>query len=217
MAKKKRSIAEKMGSTRVLLENVVADDIKSVLLNFGYDDASFDFGKQLFTTGDSLIQKRKELFGDQLIATRKLNAKEKEAYNYYMDNVKLSKVALTGFDGMMAKLGILGDRDDSFEGWVSQARQYYKNAQNDPNILQKLTKVGLTLEKLQAGDQLLDQLEKLKSEREDAKGKAQTATKDRDKALDDLFAWASALKQVCRVAFKDNLQILERLGILVPS
>ena len=58
---------------------------------------------------------------------------------------------------------------------------------------------------------LVAQVKSLGETQQREKGKAQTATKERDAAIDALDEWLSEFRTVAKIALEDNAQMLEAL------
>ncbi len=215
---KKQTIAEKMNSTRVLITNLTADEnLKLGVLEFGFDEESLTFGKNKYNEGIQKIQEKDELYGEFYKITERLNDKAVVVFKIHMEDLTLARRALKGLPDLLDKLSIQTKSARSFAQRIKDARHFYLTAIGDPEILEKFTKFNLTLEKLQNHLTLLEELEALDAHQEDLRGKAQIATEERNRVLKELFDWAADLIAVCRIAFKDEPQTLERLGIRVPS
>jgi len=215
---KKSTLAERMNSTRVLITNLNADEsLKARVLEFGFDEESLTFGKTKYDEAILAIQKKDELYGEFYKVTERLNEKAVEAFGIHREDLTLAKRALRGLPDLKDKLGIKKSSARSFAQRIKDARRFYLTATADTEILDKLTKFNLTLEKLQNHLTLIEEIETLDALQEDLRGKAQIATKERDLVLKELFDWASDLVAVCRIAFKAEIQTLERLGIMIPS
>ena len=215
---KKQTIAEKMNSTRVLITNLSADEnLKLGVLEFGFDEESFTFGQNKYSEGILKIQAKDELYGEFYKVTERINEKAVEVFTIYTEDLTLARRALKGLPDLLDKLGMKTKSARTFAQRIKDARHFYMTAIADPEILEKFTKFNLTLEKLQNRLTLLEELEALDALQEDLRGKAQIATEERNRVLKELFDWAADLIAVCRIAFKDEPQTLERLGIRVPS
>lgn len=106
-----------------------------------------------------------------------------------MRHVKIARVALKSDRGAFQKLALDGKRKVTLSGWLGQAKQFYLNALADADILAKLGQFGVTQEKLQAAQQLLQEVETANAAQEKEKGEAQQATLERDAAFEKLDDW----------------------------
>ena len=80
-----------------------------------------------------------------------------------------------------------------------------------------MARFGITQEKLEAGQQLVNEVEKKLNNQLKEKGDAQNATQVRDETFEDLQDWMSDFIGISRIALKDKSQYLEILGIVVPA
>ena len=88
---------------------------------------------------------------------------------------------------------------------------------NSPDILAKLGIYGVTEEKLETGQAEVKAVEAANLVQEKERGEAQTATKARDVALDELNEWMGDFIALARVALDEQPQRLEKLGVVAPS
>jgi len=76
---------------------------------------------------------------------------------------------------------------------------------------------GITQEKLEAGQQLVNDVEEKMNVQLKEKGEAQNATQERDEAFEELQDWMGDFIAIARIALDDKSQYLEVLGIVEPS
>jgi len=218
MSKTKRTLAEKLLSAQVAIDNAISDvEIKTLLTEYGYDDVRLGEGKALLDTTNQLQQTQQKEYGDQFEATNALNSIWDSANNDYIRFVKISRVALKNEFAIYQKLGLNGVRKASLSGWLAQAKQFYLNALADSTALAKLSTFGITDIKLEAGKALVEETESKNAIQEKEKGEAQQSTIERDQGADMLFEWLSDFMVIARIALEGKPQLLEKLGVVEPS
>jgi hypothetical protein len=218
MGYSRKSFSDYLLKTRVVFDNLEKlPELKTVLLEFGYDDARIQVGAALRTTAETLFQEHLEKRQLWQSMTATLNEKLDEAYKVFTAYVQWLRKELTGDPQSIAVLGLKGPRERRGGRFVDQSTNFYSTAINDPVLLAKLQTFGLTLEKLQAGLDLVNAYSTVYSEYKEVKGDCQRLVVDRDNAFKVLRLWMAAFVAAGRVAFKDNPQTLERLGIFVRN
>ena len=211
----KRKMANVLASARVAIENAQAnEEIKGFIVNYGFDDERLQEGSELLKTAEALYQEQKSKRGDQITVSNQLQEKFDHAYTLYMGYVKLSRLALKDDPGANTTLGLVGERNRTFSGFIAQAKQFYLNAMNNEEIFEKIKKFAITKEKLQAGLDLLSEIEKTDRPQESKKGASQDATLLRNTAFKELMQWMSEFTVASRIALASRPQLLETLGIL---
>jgi len=83
--------------------------------------------------------------------------------------------------------------------------------------MEALGAFNINKEKMEAGQELVLGCEVKYNLQLKEKGEAQTATKVRDEAVDQLDAWMSDFTGIARITLEENPQYLEMLGIVEPS
>jgi hypothetical protein len=209
-----------VGKTKVGFGNAKEHlEIREKILDFGYDEVRLDSLVDLNGRLDSKYHDQQTKRGEQLVATRNLLLKLREERRRYRNFRSLISRAIRGekYEKHAQLLGIDEGIRKSLEGFIKQARQLYVNAAADTEIMGLLTKFGITAEKLQEALTELDELNRLNKIQESKKGLAQIAREERDKLYKELrTAWVD-FKQVCHIAFQDDPQYKEILGIVAPS
>lgn len=88
---------------------------------------------------------------------------------------------------------------------------------NESDFLTKLEKFKVTTDQLNAEKTAIDSLKDLRNQAVVEKGQAQEATRLRNEKLDELDDYCTELKAVAEIALEEKPQLLEKLGIVVPS
>ena len=215
---KNNTIDSKLLSTKVALENALANDnIKSELALYGYDETSLNAGLALYEDTQQKHSAQKKEYGDQYAASDALNEALDTANTLYMRHVKIARVALRTNRGASATLEIDGRRKKTYSGWIKQASIFYTNALADTDIQTALVKFGITAEVLNEGKSAVTNVETKLAAQLKEKGEAQNATEARDQALEELMDWMADFYAISRIAMESNPQYLETLGIVEPS
>jgi hypothetical protein len=217
MTKKKKTLGQKMLQTKVLLDNIMQEPFQSALKKYGYNEARWHEGHRLYEEAKTLIEKRDMAFTTQLKAPRRLNKRKKEAGDYFTEKAIIARKALKNIPDFIKELGLAGRKKESFAGWTTDARHFYNSAPIIPEVKRALERFGITVDSLNKGLTLIENLDPLYADQKDKMGMAQVMTSGRNKKTHALFSWLSDVITCARMAFKDDLQQLERLGITVYS
>lgn len=187
-------------------------DILPVLTRFAYDEIRLNQGLDLYKEAFRLYHKRQREFGEQLRASEIYKTTLKDAKEKFWVIRQAAILALRKHEPLKKIAGIDTPPNRTLGGWMEDARQFYVNSLGTPKIVERLSRFGVTTADLEQGKQLVDEVEKAAVYHEKQKGKAQQATKERDRAYKKMREWMRDFRQVCRIAFVDNPQKLGKLG-----
>ncbi len=194
-----------------------SEEIKSAMAAYGYDETRLQKGNALYNKASELQTIQVKEYGDQYSATDAMNLARAVANKTYMEHLKIARIALVGDRGAGASLQLDGIRKVTFSGWLTQAKTLYANALASPDVTSAMNGFGITQEKLETGQQLVNEVEEKLNSQLMEKGEAQNATQVRDEAFEDLQDWMSDFTTIARIALADKSQYLEMLGIIEPS
>nr|WP_319397978.1 hypothetical protein [uncultured Carboxylicivirga sp.] len=213
-----KKIDELITQSGVAIQNGINQPaIAALLLEFGYTPERMAAGEHLHNEANKLniIQKKED--GEQQAATKELNEAIDATYKVYIPHLKVARIAFRNDTNRWVKLDLGGDRKKSQSGLLGQTKLFYTNLLEDADALARMAEFGQTNEKLETGSSLVLGVEKSIATRKKEMGEAQTATKDRDKAVDELQEWYSDYIGIARLALAEQPQYLEMLGIVEPS
>jgi hypothetical protein len=102
----------------------------------------------------------------------------------------------------------------SLPGWLEEARQFYTNALADPDILNQLSHFGISAQRLEEEQHLLEDVETAMANQEKKAAEAMQVTKERKQAVKELDRWMVDFFAILRLALGKS-QHLEAVGIVV--
>lgn len=216
---KHKSIPEKMQKYSELIDNTISDPvILSGVAVYGYTLEKVKLGKVHLDETAELIVKQGDEDAEQKHADDSFKALRSKIEAQFRKDRKLAKIALEEEPLLLkVNLGVMGDVSYNFPDLMVELNQFYDNALKSTEIMTAFGELNLSSEKLQAMQADIAALKSLKLTQKKEMGEAQMATKERDKKLSVLDKWAKRYKKVATIAFEDQPQILEKLGILVRS
>jgi hypothetical protein len=211
----KTTLEQKLINARLVCKGVQKEPFKTALVKYGYDEIRLAEGLTLLDEARALTEAQKSAYKEQLQASSDFQNGSKDADDYYTEQTILARKALVDDPDSFNLLGLSGKKKVSFEGWTGDARSFYTNALESPVILAALAKFSVTEDILNTGLTLINDLELLQEVHKEKTGHAQVTTPARNAKIDQLERWKSEVITCARLAFKDDLQQLEKLGITV--
>ena len=212
MSKHQEVTEIRFNEVKLLLETAMSDNnIQSYLSDFGYCN-------EKLCEGESLFKEAFELYQNNFIAHKLENPDEfhilwNNAYEYYLQLIHISRIALQNERNAFIQLGLAGPRKKSLYGWLSQANQFYINVLSNPEVCKKLEEFGITKEKLEKGKKQLDTVEVAIVSRNTGNGDTRKISLEYDKALDNMECWFTKFYIVSRIIFENKPQLLNKLQI----
>lgn len=204
--------AGKMAIANALSNKFILD----YLADFNYTTSRLTEGQALLLRAEQLIAAQVGGLGDQKNATEVKDEAWAAADKVYMRLLKAARLVIHK-SGDRTTLGLDGERDQSYLGWLGQCKQFYTQALSRPDLLDQLDDLNVTPAKLQAGLALVTALEAARETQQNQIGLKQNSTETRDSVLADVRAWLSKYLAVAELALEDEPQLLESLGVLVRS
>ena len=212
------SINERLAKYKLFLDVALTDEVvKPLLANYGYDEPTMLAGKALYDTTFTLNQQQEKEVGEKSGATDELDAVRREAFAAYMELVGLTRIVLKRDRNLLSQLDLGGSRESSYDKSYMQMLNFYDAALGSQEIQDKLARVKVTTERLNAGKALVETMQQKHQSQLKETSEAQRATYDRDQALADLDDWMGDFRGVLRIALGSQPQYLERLGLVDPS
>ncbi len=212
------NIDQYLESVHTALTNLQGDtELITPMTAFGYNAAKVGSIAALHDVAYTAHLTQKTEYAEQYGATAAYNTAREAAHTTYMRHLALARIVYKNNVTRSHQLGLHGDRKNSYAEWKVQADQFYNAALADAAIQTDLSAFGVMLATLQEAKALIDAADGAWHTQKKEAGEAQEATQLRDEALDKLQDAYSDMIAVARVAFADDAQKLERMGIVVSS
>jgi hypothetical protein len=201
---------------RTALGNAVDDrSISNKLTAFGYTAERIAEGQALLDAFQEKTLDAVREQGQETVAVSELKEKFSAANKLYMQDLKLARIAIKNNHGLLEQLEANGRRKKNLAGWIQQAKSFYANLDRSGEGMTAMGRFNFTGDTLQTNQAIILELDKKYQDRIREKGEAQETTQLKNEALDTLLDWFSDFRGVARIAFADEPQALEKLGIVV--
>ncbi len=166
------------------------------------------------TAAADLVKKDKK--AEQHEATRVAQNLKRKAERTLAKCISSARLAFEGDPNMLEILGLTGIRDRTFGGWAAFGGRVFEKSLETPERQAQLAKYNVPLEMLQQGQQeMADAVEADKVKRS-KKADAQVATAAKNELYRKLRQWMKDYYKVVEIAFRENPQLKEKVGIVVP-
>ena len=215
MVRPKNALSERLISANVAISNALSDaQIGQLLGEYGYQTVKISEGKSLYEAAEAAVKKQVAAYGDQKDSTARLSAAEKEAKKAYQNLAQVARAAFVRDKAKLAVLGLNSAMPSTLPLFITMATALFDNASHTAEITDVLASYGYTVEKLSRERGKIVELTAANQAQESAKGAAQQATYEQNKAMEAIDYWISAFIKVAKVALRDQPQLLEKLGIV---
>ncbi len=170
--------------------------------------------------GESLIDKAKSCQKDQVALydaqwslSQQLNAQMDAVQAQFKEHANVCRTALRREPTLLYSLKI---NRFAKEGWpcIRQAAYFYAKVSEQELNLQPY---GVSKKELEQASASVNSLLAMKGERTQKKGMAESCTQQKNAAFKALRQWISEFRTTAHMAYRDDPQMLEGFGIVVPT
>ena len=216
--KKTTSEVQTLEQYRVALENAETQpQIASTLAELGYDATVIGEGKTILTETCKAYNLNKTEDDETNQSYAIFTDLKQEIEKTYSLHRKKAKVIYRNDQITLEKLGIKGSAPKAYVKWLEITKKFYTVASTDTEVQNKLVRLKITSEDIQA---VLAKITKLETARADylrEKGESQDATKIKDSAFAKIDDWMSEFYAVAKIGLEDHPQLLEALGKTIKN
>ena len=214
----KNSINDRLHSAQVAIDNTLEDPILvEGMSKYGYPPDSVMEGKSMYLEAKELVDSQRKEYGEQTEAMHFLHDLFDEADHRYAKLLKIARIVLEKERNSYLGLGLAGRRKRSMSGWLNQAQTFYNNALAQEDVLETLGRYGITKKDFQDGKKEVEVVQKANNKYLREIGDAQQATIERDEAIDSMEDWMGDFISIARIAFDEDPQYLEKMGVVIKS
>ena len=217
MANNQRTEAAIQEKWRVALENAGAQpEIAAKMAELSYDQTKIDEGKALLAQTRQVYDKNRTEDVETTEASAKFKTDRELLEDTFRNHRKRARVVFRNDPVMLKRLGIDEGVPTAYPKLIETTSLFYTEAAN-PNVIDKLARLGITAEEITAGDQLVGTVETDRANYLREVGESENATQAKDAAMAAMQNWMSEFYAVARIALEDHPQLLEALSKPVKS
>ncbi|HPA26567.1 MAG TPA: hypothetical protein PLQ05_02860 [Acidobacteriota bacterium] len=208
-------ISDRLAKANVAISNALSDaQIGKLLGEYGYQTQKLSEGKGLLEAADLAVKKQVAAHGDQKEATARFLSAEKTSKTAYQNLAQVARAAFARDKAKLAVLGLNAAMPKTLPLFLTMATALFDNASHTAEIAETLKGYGYSADKLAKERAKIVELSAADQAQESAKGAAQQATFEQNKAMEILDYWMGGFVKVAKVALREQPQLLEKLGIL---
>ena len=212
---KKTTITAEMAMARMAIDNALQHEIiRKRLATYNYDRKQLMVGKALSEEVFLLHSVQQDKYGQQYEQSDAVKAQFTEVQDRYRQHVKRARLAFEDNRGIRQQLQLNGKRKTDTLGQLDQIYAFYSKVEG---FLAGITQYNVTAEELAQTKAMVEALYAGRQQQLQNQGEAQDATQKRDEKRRQLKTWMAQFRKAARLALHDEPQLLEVLGIKVPS
>lgn len=211
----RKTLAEKFKEQRLLIFNSSKPEILSLLESYGINTEYLAGGESLYNDVHGLTETQKREQQEESLAFDTFYESKEECENKLRKTQKIVKMASRTDTNLQDRLKLGATKQRKIEEWVKQSIEFYDLVLNESEFLTRISRFGLTAEKLAEEKKEIEALKDLRNQAMSEKGQAQEATRLRNKKMEELDDYCYELKTLATIALEDSPQLLEELGMVI--
>lgn len=203
---------------RVALDNAESQpEIASSLAELGYDTTMISEGKTILNQTTTAYNHNQTEDDETNQAYGKFIELKKEVEAAYGQHRKKVKVIYRNEPITLEAFGMKGSMAQAYAKWVNMMKKFYTIATTDTEVQNKLARLKITPEELQAVQAKIAELESARGNYLREKGESQEATRTKDAAFVKIDDWMSEFYAVAKIGLEEKPQLLEALGKVIRN
>jgi hypothetical protein len=211
----KKGIHDELKRFELIIEGALANPtIMQALAKLGYDKKEILRGKDLWLAMENQQNEREDEETNRKEATRQLQATQADAYARYINHVKFARMVIMPQTKVWENMKLTGPRHSSLNQWLVQAEAFYRHT---GAVADLLAQRGISAEELAQAKALIAAISNAQVQQNASKSKLQMAKVKRDQERKALQTWMRKFIKMARIAFEEDKQQLEALGIVVAN
>jgi hypothetical protein len=202
------TISQQLKKALLAVTNSLEDDeIRAAVKEYGFTTEKLNAGKELYSNALNAVTAAKTKIGEQKLATAALQEKRKAAADAYQAAAQVARAVLDS--GSRTILGLNGKQPRTAAGLLQAGYTLFDAAASKG----LLADYGYDANRLAAERAKIEAYDQASQRREAARGAAQQATQDQQKALALMNDWLAQYLKIAKVALRDKKQLLEKIGV----
>ena len=185
--------------------------------DYGFDAERLNAGLELNRKADELYRNKKASKSQKASKYLNVSSQMKKSYDSFIMDRRILKRAYKKEPEILNELLLNISVPDAFFDRVKFMKAFFEICQRKENLLAKVSRYGLSSEKIAAALDKITKIEKDAIDKSTLIMEDEKATQDRNKAFEDLNQEWQVYKNILIAVFGPDNQALEEFGIIVPS
>ena len=218
MGLSKKYLLEILEVSRKAFEHTLEKpDVIEKVKNYGFDAERLKAGLELNRKTDELYREKKAAKGQKASKYLNVSGQMQKSYDSFIMDRRILKRAYSKEPEILNELLLNIRIPDAFLDRVKFMKAFFEIFQKKENLLAKVSRYGLSSEKIAASLEKITQIEKDAIDKSTLIMEVEKATQDRDKAFKELNQEWQVYKNILIAVFGPANQELEEFGIIVPE
>ncbi len=215
---RKHSELQYLENYRLVFTNLSeVTDIQTEMAEYGYDETAINEGKALYQKARDLYDQRQQESNEEKQAYDVFDEAFDQLKEKYKKDHKKAKVALLKHPELHEPFYLKKRMPQSYLKLMQEAKEFYQQIQTNAEAKPYLKRFKLTEEIATAQLTLIEEVAERRAKYEKEKGESQQATKNKNKAFQEISEWIREFYTVAEIALEDQPQLLESIGKFVKS
>ncbi len=218
VTKKRQSELQYLENYRLVFTNLSqVAEIQTQMADYGYDETAINEGKALYEKAKNLYDVRQTESTEAKQAYDVFANAFEQLQEQYKKHRKKAKVALLKKTNLYEPFHLKKRIPQAYLKFMQEAEIFYVQMQNNEEAKPLLARFKLNEEIATAQLDAIETVAELRAKYEKEKGESQQATKNKNKAFEDIAEWIREFFTVAEIALEDHPQLLESIGKFVKS
>ncbi|MEQ9443811.1 MAG: hypothetical protein RIG62_32525 [Cyclobacteriaceae bacterium] len=187
-------------------------ELQEVFSQHTYQEKKVQEGQQLRARVKELQNKQELSQRNAQKAQRTLQQAKEAMQSLYVDHLETARFVYRRDKEMQKKLLLSGSRKRQYTAWLGQVKQFYQHIDAE-----MMAKYDVPTHEIKEARRLIKRLLELEVLRNDARRQAQQASQVKQCAFMELREWYCRFMRVAKIACEHDPQLLESMGVIVPS
>lgn len=208
-------IEQTLSSSRIIIEGALADpQLIKITEPFGYNKKSFEKGKAKLENTQMLFDTKDECFREKKQATEDLNSARHALRDTYLRHAGVLRAFYRNNSKVLAQLGVNQSTPVALDPFLTRTQRFYSSVQG---LMVNAIGFPFMEEEVVRAQTMITSIHDARIRQFSKKGEAQRTTQLQNEALKDLRQWVRDFLSIAKVAFRDDPQRMEALGIVVKA
>jgi hypothetical protein len=172
--------------------------------HYGYNSKRMKEGEQLITKAEQMCFDQQAKYQESYAGTWEFNEEFKEMKKIYSKHVKIARIFLCSNKQKQKELGISSKKKESFDAFANQYCHFYREVQEDPELLKSFEHYNISPLDLRQSLSLLTKVEQLKDKQLNLIVLAREATSNRDFAINAAQEWYRKFAAFASLPINEN-------------